>query len=739
MTKKLYKLMDWAEIEAVVYSEEDEPHKILGAHRVAGGLLIQAFFPDVKKVYAVVKVGNDYKEYQMELADEEGFYAVHILMPIPTTKYKYHFRIVEKKGVVREIEDPYRFEPTINEDVLKKFNAGICYDIYNYLGAHVREIKGTKGTSFAVWAPNAIRVSVVGDFNNWDGRLNQMRRLSDSGVFEIFIPDVVDGDNYKYEVKFKGGMIALKSDPYGFFAELRPDSASIVKDISSYNWNDDMWVEYRKDVNGYDKPLSIFEVHLGSVYKNKDGSFMNYREIAVKLADYVKEMGYTHIELMPVMEHPLDESLGYQVIGYYAVTSRYGTPEDFKFFMDYMHKEGIAVILDWVPAHFPRDNHGLSYFDGTHLYEHADDRQSYNPDWGTLLYNYGRPEVVNYLIANALFWIKEYHADGIRIDSAASMLYLDYGKTDGNWVANIYGGNENLDAIELIKHLNSINEKMKTGALIIAEESTAWPKVTGNLDDNGLGFSYKWNLGWMNDFMGFMSYDPYFRAHHFNELTFSMIYAYTERFILTFSHNEVTNGKGSLLSKMPGERKDKFANLRAAYGYMFTHPGKKLSFMGQDIAEYDEWDISRGVEWELLQYNEHNMFNMFMKDLLHLYRNHPALFERDNLVDGFEWINNLAYEDNIITFLRKSQDSDEILLVVLNFANKEQTSYRVGVPFPGKYKEIFCSDKECYGGSGFTNPRVKLSKGYEWDGREDSIQIRVAPLSVHIFSCNELK
>lgn len=735
MTKKLYKLMDWARIEAVVYSEEDNPHEFLGAHRMATGILIQAFFPDVKKVYVIVKTGRTSKEYSMELADEEGFYAAFISMPIPTTKYSYFYRVVYKDGVVKEYEDPYCFAPTIDEETLKRYNAGILYDAYNYLGAHVCSINKTSGVKFAVFAPNAIRVSVVGDFNKWDGRVHQMRRLGDSGVFEIFIPQVNEGDNYKYEIKFKGGMIALKSDPFGFYSELRPDNASIVKDISSFKWNDELWCDYRKDVNGDDKPVSIYEVHLGSIYKNDDGSYMNYRDIAPLLAKYVLDMGYTHVELMPVMEHLDDKSLGYSTTGYYAVTSRYGEPGDFMYFMNYMHEKGIAVILDYVPCSFPGEDSGLSYFDGTYLYEHANEKQRFNAGTYGLCFNYGRPEVMNYLISGALFWINVYHADGIRLNDVASMLYLDYKKNDGEWIANIYGGSENLDAIEYVKHLNSINDKLKTGAVIIAEESSAWPRVTGNVEENSLGFSYKWNLSWMNDFLTFMGIDPYFRAHHFNDLTFSMIYAYTEKFILMFSHNEVINGKSSLINKMPGNWKDKFANLRAAYGYMFTHPGKKLSFMGQDIAEFDEWNVDREVEWELLEYDEHKEFNLFVKDILHFYRNHPALYEQDYVSDGFEWINNISADDNVIAFLRKSQDDLETLLVVMNFANKAYEDYHVGVPFEGKYKEIFNSDKECYGGSGILNPRVKPSKKEEYDGRENSIKIKLAPLSISIFKC----
>lgn len=737
MTKKLYKLMDWAEIEAIVYSEEDKPHDILGAHVTSSGILVQAFFPSVKKVYVVFKSGNTSKEYNMELADDEGFYAALIPITKALTKYSYFFRVVGLDGVIKEVEDPYNFDSTIDEESLRRFNAGICYDIYNYLGAHVRKIKGTKGVSFAVWAPNAIRVSVVGDFNKWDGRIHQMRRLGDSGVFEIFIPDVKDGDIYKYEVKFKGGMIALKSDPYGFFSELRPDNASIVKDISSFKWTDELFIDYRRDVNSNDKPISIYEVHLGSIYKNEDGSFMNYKELAHKIADYVLDMGYTHVELMPVMEHQNDDTLGYQTSGYYSVTSRYGTPEDFMYFVNYMHNNGIAVILDWSPAHFPKDDNGLSYFDGTFLYEHEDDRKRYHGDFGTLLFNYGRNEVSNYLIANALFWINEYHADAIKMDSVASMLYLDYGKQNGNYACNIYGGNENLEAVEFIKHLNSINNFMETGSLIIAEELTAWPKVTGDLNDDGLGFSYKTNNGWKNDFLAFMGYDPYFRAYHYNELTFSMIYAYTEKFILSFSHDDVMNGKGSILSKMPGKIKDKFANIRAAYGYMFTHPGKKMLFMGQDLAGFDEWKNSDEIDWDLLNYKEHSELNLYTKDLLALYKKHPALYECDDTPDGFEWINNISANENIIVFLRKSQDNGEILLVVVNFANTSYDNYKIGVPFKGKYKEIFNSDKDIYGGKNLINPRVKPSKNDECDGRTNSIRIKIAPLSMLIFRCDE--
>ena len=666
----------------------------------------------------------------MEMADEEGFYAVLIK---DKSDFRYHY-LVHANGEEKIVEEVYNFEPTISKRDLDRFSAGIHYSVYECLGAHPKKIDGIEGTAFAVWAPNAIRVSVVGDFNQWDGRVHPMRRLGDSGVFELFVPGVAEGDLYKFELKLKGGLVIMKSDPYAFGMELRPDTASIVRDIDKFEWSDQKWIEERANIQTGDVPISVYELHLASFKKPEEGRlFYNYREIAPMLADYVTEMGYTHVELMPVMEHPLDLSWGYQTIGYYAPTSRYGTAEDFMYFVNYLHEKKIGVILDWVPAHFPRDTHGLSNFDGTCLYEHVDKRQGEHPHWGTLLYNYGRPQVSNYLIANALYWAKNYHADGIRIDAVASMLYLDYGKKDGEWIANIYGGNENLEAVEFLKHLNSIMKKSDPGVLMIAEESTAWPMVTGELKEGGLGFDYKWNMGWMNDFLGYMRYEPYFRTHHYGELTFSMIYAYSERFILSLSHDEVVHGKASLIGKMPGERQTQFANLRASYGYFMTHPGKKLLFMGQDFAEYDEWNEERSIEWELLQYEEHKQINEFMKALLHLYREHPALYEMDHQPAGFEWINNISANENIVVYLRKSHQQEEQLLVVCNFGDLSYDNYKIGVPMQGKYKEILNSDAEIFGGSGFVNSRLKQSKPDECDNRENSIRIKVAPLSISVF------
>jgi len=717
MTKKLYKMMNWARIEGVVYSEEDNPHEFLGLTKALGGYLFQGFFPGMKKAYVVVKAGKDVKEYPMELADEEGFYAAFVSKLASQEKLSYYFRLVDKNGVIKEVEDPYSFESTIDDKTLDKFNAGICYDIYKYLGAHVRTIKKVKGVSFAVWAPNAIRVSVVGNFNNWDGRIHQMRRLGKSGVFEIFIPGVNSQDTYMYKMKFKGSVISLKSDPYGFAAELRPGKASLVYDFDDFTFTDDEWVNKRKDVKS-DKPMAVYEVNLATFKKAEGDGFANYRDIAHELCAYVKETGYTHIELMPVMEHPLDESYGFQTIGYYSVTSRYGSPEDFKYFMNYMHENGISVILDWAPANFPRDNHGLSYFDGTYLYEHMDPRQGLTADGTKCIFNYNRPEVSNYLISNALFWIKEYHADGIKINDVAAMLYLDYGKQDGEYVANIYGGNENLDAIEMFKHLNSINEKLETGAMIIADGHCSFPKLTEKLSKGGLGFSYKWNHEFINDLSDFMFYDPIYRAPHYDELTLSMLYAYSEDYILPMSHESAIDAGGTLLKRLPGTDEKKRAGIHLMMGYMFAHPGKKLIYMDHSFDEANAGSVA------------------FIKDLLTLYKDYPALYELDDKPEGFEWINNISAKENLLSFTRKSKDG-QTLLIVCNFADLAYEKYEIGVPFAGKYKEIFNSDNEKYGGSGVVNKRVKTSKEKVCDARDNSIKINIPPLGISIYNCTK--
>ena len=731
MDEKLYELMDWAAIEAIVYSEEDNPHALLGAHITNDGILIQTFIPTAERVS--VKVDGVKKEYPMEQDDETGFFAV--LLPRKTIP-KYVYKVTFDNKTVKEWKDPYVFPPQISEKETEKFNAGISYDIYEKLGAHPMTVNEVSGVCFAVWAPGAMRVSLVGDFNLWDGRRLPMRRLWNSGIFELFVPGLEVGTIYKYEIKAKGGLTFLKSDPYANAAQMRPDNASVVADLSGFEWTDRTWMSRFKRKLTKKIPMSIYELHLGSWKKPEDeeSSFYNYRELAPMIADYVKDMGYTHIELMPIMEHPLDGSWGYQVTGYYAPTSRYGSPEDFMYFMNYMHQEGIGVILDWVPAHFPRDTFGLCGFDGTCLYEHLDPRQGSHPHWGTLIYNYGRPEVSNFLIANALFWIEKYHVDGIRMDAVASMLYLDYGKQDGEWVANMYGGNENLEAEEFLKHLNSILKEKYPGALLIAEESTAWPKITTPVEEGGLGFDYKWNMGWMNDFIGYMHLDPLFRSGHHGELTFSMVYAYSEDFILTFSHDEVVHGKASMLNKMPGKRSLKFANLRVAYGFLMTHPGKKLLFMGQEFAQDAEWSEERALDWDLLDHEEHRQMQTYVKMLNHLYKEYPALYQLDYDPDGFEWINAISANENMLVFTRKTKKKEELLLVVCNFSPLLYENYKIGVPYHGKYKEVFNSDRKEFGGSGEINPRLKQSRKEECDGRANSITIKVPPMGISIFS-----
>ena len=725
MNNRLYKLMNWPRIEGIIYSEEDSPHEILGPHAAGKSVLFQTFQPGAESVSVITEDG---KKHKMEMVDEAGYFAYLLAGKIPDN---YEYEVTREDESIR-IKDAYQFKTGLTQNDVEKFNAGIHYTIYEKLGAHVMTSGKVQGTHFAVWAPNAVRVSVVGDFNHWDGRMHQMSRNAESGVFEIFVPDVKPGECYKYEIKAKGGLTYLKADPYAFGQQLRPDSASVVRELD-YAWKDRKWMKEREKKQQENSPVSVYELYLGSFKKSDTGEYLNYRELASEIVRYVQETGYTHVELMPVMEHPLDASWGYQVIGYYAPTARYGSAEDFMFFVDTLHQAGIGVILDWVPAHFPRDTYGLAQFDGTCLYEHADPRQEAHPHWGTLIYNYGRPQVSNYLIANALYWVEKYHVDGIRMDAVASMLYLDYGKNDGEWVANIYGGHENLEAMELLKHLNSVMKKRNPGVFMIAEESTAWPKITGKVEEDGLGFDLKWNMGFMNDFLTYIGYDPYFRAHHHNELTFSMIYAYSENFMLVFSHDEVVHGKSTMIGKMPGVLEDKFANLRLTYAYMMTHPGKKLLFMGQDIAEFKEFDEMRETEWGLLSCDGHKGVHELIKDLNKLYKEKPALYALDTHPEGFEWINCISPEKCMVSFLRKTQKKNDTLVVAVNFANAEQ-EFVIGVPYEGKYTEILNTDDERYGGLGRVNGEAKFAEEVEIDGKPYSFKMMSAPLSASIFT-----
>mgnify|MGYP000348657446 CR=1 FL=1 len=755
MNKKLYDLMDWEGIEGIVYSEEDHPERLLGAHKIRGGFLVQTFQPDAKQVSLKLKKSG--KMIVMEQADDAGFFA-GILQEKKLIPYV--FEVVYENGDSVEVEDPYLYTELLGSNELNRFSNGIHYSVYDYLGAHTMAVygcgsqaepewdvysagkNGVYGTHFAVWAPNAMRVSVVGDFNHWDGRIHQMSRLGDSGVFALFIPGVDQGAVYKYEIKVNYKTLLLKTDPCGTYCEQRPANASIVCNTTDFKWKDDKWLEDRKLKKIDKEPVSIYEVHLGSWMKKDcsslenvtcDQEFYNYRELAPLLADYVKKMHYTHVELMPVMEHPLDESWGYQVTDYYAVTSRYGSPEDFMYFMDYMHRHGIGVILDWVPAHFPKDENGLARFDGTCLYEHLDPRQGEHPHWGTLIYNYGRPQVVNFLIANALFWVKRYHADGIRMDAVASMLYLDYGKKDGEWVANMYGSNENLEAIEMLKNLSEVFHKECPGAWLIAEESTAWPKVTANPADDGLGFDLKWNMGWMNDFISYMQTDPLFRKGRHGMLTFSMIYAYSESFILVLSHDEVVHLKGSMYAKMPGDEDQKFANLRAAYGFMMMHPGKKLLFMGQEFAQLQEWSEERELDWYLLENPDHKHMQDWVKALLHLYQKNPCLYELDGNWDGFEWINADDADRSIYSFVRKSKDGKNNMLFVCNFTPVARPDYRVGVPKKKTYKLVLDSDAAEFGGEGVEKPVSYKAVKSECDGRAFSFAYPLSGYGIAVF------
>ena len=626
------------------------------------------------------------------------------------------------------------------------FGQGTHYDVYRKLGAHPEKQGKKEGVYFAVWAPNAQAVSVIGEFNDWNEQAAPMKKAGPIGVFETFVPGAKIGQLYKFFIVGMNGEHIYKADPYANEAELRPGTASRITDIGDYKWKDTTWMKNRQKFDETKDAMAIYEVHPGSWMKHpateeNEKGFFNYRELAVKLAQYVKDMGYTHVELMGIAEHPFDGSWGYQVTGYYAPTSRYGTPQDFKYLVDYLHRQKIGVILDWVPAHFPKDAHGLANFDGTAVYEHADPRQGEHPDWGTKIYNYGRPEVKNFLIANALFWIEECHVDGLRVDAVASMLYLDYGKNDGQWVANKYGGNQNLEAIEFFKHLNTVVLGRNHGTVMIAEESTAWPKVTGKAEDDGLGFSLKWNMGWMNDYLEYIRTDPLFRKGRHGMLTFSMIYQYSEDFMLVLSHDEVVHMKGSMFTKMPGSISDKFATLRLTYGYMAAHPGKKLIFMGQEFGQEREFSEKRELDWNLLdavdgEMSDNERLRQYVSVLNSFYLAHPAMYELDARPAGFEWISTLDADHSVIAFLRKSKD--ETLLVVCNFTPVSYEAFRIGVPFAGKYKEIFNSDASEYGGTGFVNPRVKQSKRKHWDGRVNSIECRLAPLAIQVFTCTKV-
>jgi 1,4-alpha-glucan branching enzyme len=708
------------DLTRILHGDHWDPHHFLGLHSTnKKECVIRVYRPGAAEIFLQVHG----KMVPGKKVHEAGIF--EYLVPEGTKNKDY--KIYHQNGLLAE--DPYAFMPTWGEMDSYLFGKGVHYRLFDALGAHLTSQDGVRGVKFAVWAPSAMRVSLVGDFNFWDGRVNPMRSMGNSGVWELFVPGLEKGERYKFEIKTNQGELLIKADPYGNASELRPMTASVVADLESFAWADAEWIQGRAKEKDVPKPLNIYEVHLGS-WMQPHGHFRNYRDIAIDLADYCKEMGFTHVEIMPLQEHPLDESWGYQVSGFFAITSRYGSPEDFQFFVDFMHQNGIGVLLDWVPGHFPTDDFSLARFDGTSLYEHEDPRQGYHPHWNTLIFNYGRHEISNFLIASALFLFEKLHIDGLRVDAVASMLYLDYGRDQGNWIPNRYGGNENLEAVEFLKHLNSIVHKEYPGILMIAEESTAFSGVTKGVEWDGLGFDYKWNMGWMNDTLRYFHKDPIYRRYHHNDLTFGLLYAFSEKFVLVLSHDEVVHGKGSLLSKMPGDYWQKFANLRLLITYMMCQPGKKMLFMGGELGQFSEWWVKEEIHWHLLQYPSHKGIQTLVKAINHFYLNHPPLWERDFDFTGFEWVDFSDVDNSVISYRRKGTTPYE-LLCVHNFTPTYQSLYHVRLPNVLSVNEIFNSDDAVFGGSGKKNEKVEICRTEE--GSVTGVNIQLAPLATMIF------
>ena len=734
MNKRLEDWVNWILYDELKNGVINAPKHLLGNHVYGDGQVITVYRPYAEKVCVVSPTGKNREEMECLAEGFYGFYSAK-------KKYKgtkYRIETTYQDGTTVVTADAYAFDSQITEFDTYLFAEGKHYDVYEKFGAHPMTIDGVKGTYFAVWAPHARRVSVVGDFNMWDGALNPMQMMQTSGIYELFIPDVAPGAVYKYQILTRDGEILYKADPYGNQCQVRPDNANVVADLTGYKWKDTDWIENRKQQTReteLKKPMAIYECHLGSWKKkieDSDFGFYTYRELAKMLCDYVKKMGYTHVELMGIAEYPFDGSWGYQVTNYYAPTSRYGSPEDFMYFVDHMHANGIGVILDWVPAHFPRDAHGLGRFDGMPLYEHPDPRRGEHPDWGTYIFDFGRNEVSNFLTANALFWVEKFHVDALRVDAVASMLYLDYGKQDGQWLPNKDGGNENYDAIDLLRKINTVMEERNPGAFLIAEESTAWAGVTAPASMKGLGFLYKWNMGWMNDFLEYMKMDPYFRSFNHNRLTFSLSYTYAENYVLVISHDEVVHLKCSMLNKMPGVEMDKFANLRTAYGFMYGHPGKKLLFMGQEFGQLREWSEARSLDWFLLDQPLHKKMQKWVADLNHMYTTYDACYYNDNNQMGFEWTKVDDANTSIIAFVRRGKTVKDQLLFVCNFVPVERKDYWIGVPCLTEYEEIINSDAKIYGGSGTKNGKVKAFEE-KCDRMPYAISIDIAPLSMMVF------
>ena len=719
---------------ALIAGDHGDPFAFLGLHGpdANGRIVIRTFQPQAQGVVAIDARSGE-PLVRLDRVHEAG---VFVGVNQAGGRLPYRLRLEMADGD-REIEDPYRFPAVLSDFDVHLLAEGMHKNVYEKLGAHVRLVEDVAGVAFAVWAPNARRVSVVGPFNDWDGRCHPMRFRHECGVWELFIPGLTPGALYKYEIKARSGeILALKADPYAFYAERPPATASIVYDVRGLRWGDGDWLARRRAAGAREAPISIYEVHLGSWRRRAEegGRYLSYRELADELVPYVRDLGFTHIELLPVTEHPFDGSWGYQPTGLFAPTSRHGAPDDFAGFVDRCHRAGLGVITDWVAGHFPSDAHGLGSFDGTYLYEHADPRLGRHQDWGTLIYNYGRREVANYLIGNALFWVDRYHIDGLRVDAVASMLYLDYSRREGEWIPNRFGGRENLEAIDFLRQMNEAVYARDEGAITIAEESTAWPMVSRPAYVGGLGFGYKWNMGWMHDTLLYMSKDPIHRKYLHDRLTFGLLYAFSENFVLPLSHDEVVHGKGSLFGKMPGDRWQKFANLRAYYGFMYSMPGKKLLFMGGEFAQEREWNHDAGLDWHLLADPMHRGVQQLIRDLNGLYRALPALHERDCEADGFEWIDCSDADQGVIAYVRRATDAGQLAVIVCNFTPVSRDAYRIGVPRPGFYRERLNTDARDYGGSGAGNLGGKAAEEVPWHGRPWSIALTLPPLAVLVLA-----
>ena len=722
------------ELHALISASHGDPFSILGPHRVGSDYVIRVFQPSAESVSLVYEDGNG-NGGEFSKTHEAGLF--ELLLPGHTEPPHYLLEIKFSGEHSVRCEDPFRFGRLLSSFDSHLFSEGQHWTLYERLGAHLTEFNGVKGCCFRVWAPNARRLSVVGEFNGWDGRTHPMRKLVECGIWELFIPGLVEGIHYKFEVLNAHGSIVLKSDPFAFFSQNGLQTASLVFNLDRYSWNDQAWMEARKNKEWHTAPISIYEVHLGSWRRKPEDRLrpLSYHELADQLIPYVKEMGYTHIELLPVAEHPFEGSWGYQITGYFCPTSRHGNPDDFRHFIDKAHEAGIGIILDWVPGHFPKDIHGLAEFDGTDLYEHADPRQGEHNDWGTLIFNFGRNEVRNFLISNALFWLDQFHIDGLRVDAVASMLYLDYSRANDQWIPNAYGGRENLEAIYFLKRFNEVCYERFPGIMTIAEESTAWPGVSRPTHLGGLGFGFKWNMGWMHDFLHYMSREPIFRRYHQNEITFSLLYAFQEQFMLVLSHDEVVHGKGSLINKMPGDTWQKFANLRLLYAWMYGHPGKKLLFMGGEFGQWSEWNHNRSLDWHLLDDPLHDGLKRLVQHLNWLYTHEPALYEQDDSYDGFQWIDFRDADQSVVSFQRISKAGSRIVFVV-NATPVVREGYRIGVSQQGFYREVLNTDAQTYGGSNQGNYGGVWSEPHGWQGQGNSLVLKLPPLSVVAFSCH---